>query len=45
MFGLVGIAAGMVAVKDSERWWGAEGVTASGGALIVSFYVAAGLVA
>ena len=45
VFALVGIAAGTVAVADGERWWGAAGVTASGGALIVSFYLAAGLVA
>ncbi|MCH8893369.1 MAG: hypothetical protein J4N67_05620 [Chloroflexi bacterium] len=45
VFGLVGVAAGTVAVADGERWWGAAGVTASGGALIVSFYLAAGLVA
>ena len=45
VFGLVGVVAGTVAVADGERWWGAAGVTASGGALIVSFYLAAGLVA
>ena len=45
VFALVGIAAGTVAVADGERWWGAAGVTASGGALIVSFYLAAGLAA
>ena len=45
VFALVGIAAGTVAVADGERWWGAAGVTASVGALIVSFYLADGLVA
>lgn len=45
VFGLVGVAAGTVAVADGERWWRVAGVTASGGALIVSFYLAAGLVA
>ena len=34
-----------LAVADGERWWGAAGVTASGGALIVSFYLAASLAA
>ena len=43
IFGLVGMVAGTMAVADGERWWGAAGVTASGGAMIVSFYLAAGL--
>ena len=45
VFGLLGVAFGTVAVVDGEWWWGAAGVTASGGALIVSFYLAAGLIA
>ena len=45
VFGLLGVAFGTVAVVDGERWWGAAGVTASGGALIISVYVAGGLVA
>ena len=40
-----GVVAGTVAVADGERWWGDAGVTASGGALIVSFYLAASLAA
>ena len=45
VFALVGIAAGTVAVADGERWWGVAGVMASVGALIVSFYLVAGLAA
>lgn len=43
LFGLVGVAAGTVAVVDGERWWGAAGVLASGGALLISFYLATSL--
>lgn len=45
IFGVVGMVAGMMAVVDGERWWGATGVTASGGALVLSFYIAPGLAA
>lgn len=43
LLGLMGVAFGTVAVVDGARWWGAAGVFASGGAMIVSFYLEAGL--
>lgn len=44
LFGLLGVAAGMVAVAEGARWWGTAGVSATTGALVISLYVAGRLV-
>ena len=45
VFGLLGVAAGMVAVWKGDRWWGAAGVSGSAVAAVVGYYWAAGLIA
>lgn len=40
VLGLVGVAVGTVAVGEGDKWWGAAGILASAGALVISFYLA-----
>ena len=44
VFGLLGIAAGMVAIWKGDRWWGAAGVSGSAVAAVVGFHWAVELV-
>ena len=41
----LGVAVGTVAVWKGGGWWGAAGISGSAVALVISYYVAAGVVA
>ena len=44
VFGLLGIAAGMVAIWKGDKWWGGLGVSGSAVAAVVGYWWAGGLV-
>lgn len=38
VFGPLGVAAGMVAFRQGDKWWGAAGVSSSVVAVVVGYY-------